>query len=166
MYQQEVKGKKMSPLAGIGVVILIVISILAAGFLEQLIAQLTGNSLASLVVWGLVVAEAVFVMRLNIRSYCYVLADGHLFIQSRYGESVRTMYDIPVESIVEIGPQDEVFGHFGNGQSYDKLVNREYPVPASAMAYRKDGNVKLLLFQPDEKLISLISGQEKDESDA
>lgn len=163
MYQQDIEGKKMSPLAGVGVVILIVISIMAAGFLEQIIAQLIGSGIGTVIVWGLVAVEAVFVLRLNIRRYRYMLADGRLFIQSRYGDSVRTMYDIPVSDIVEVGPQEKVFERFGNGQTFDKLIVKDYEVPVSAMAYRKDGAVKLLMFQPDEKMLTLLSGQEVDE---
>ena len=42
MQYREFKGKKISPLAGVGMILLIVISIMAAGLLEQVIAQLTG----------------------------------------------------------------------------------------------------------------------------
>lgn len=163
MYQQDIEGKKMSPLAGVGVIVLIVASIIAAGMLEQLISQLTGSSIGAVVVWGLVAVEAVFVLRLNIRRYRCLLADGRLFIQSRYGDSVRTMYDIPVSDIVEIGPQEKIFDRYGNGQAYDRLVIKDYNVPVSAMAYRKDGEVKLLVFQPDEKMLTLLSGQDIDE---
>lgn len=158
MYQQDVEGKKMSPLAGVGAVALIVVSIMLAGFLEQVVAQLTGSGVGSLVVWALVAVEAVLVMRTSIRKYRYVLADDRLFLQSRYGDSVRTLYDIPVSDVVEIGPQEKVFERFGNGQSFDKLIVRGYSVPVSAMAYRKDGAVRLLLFQPDEKLLAQIGG--------
>ena len=163
MYQQDIEGKSMSPLAGVGVIILIVLSIMAAGFLEQIVARLTGSGVGTIIIWGLVAVEAVFVLRLNIRRYRYMLADGRLFIQSRYGDSVRTMYDIPVSDIVEVGPQDKVFARFGNGQAFDKMVIKDYEVPVSAMAYRKDGAVKLLLFQPDEKMLTLLSGQGMDE---
>ena len=68
-----------------------------------------------------------------------------------------------MSDIVEVGPQEKVFERFGNGQTFDKLIVKDYEVPVSAMAYRKDGAVKLLMFQPDEKMLTLLSGQEVDE---
>ena len=47
MYQQDVKGKKISSLAGVGMIVLIVLSICAAGLVEQVIAQLTGSMVGS-----------------------------------------------------------------------------------------------------------------------
>lgn len=156
MYQQEVKGRHLSTLAGIGVILLIVLSIMAAGFLEQLIMLTTGFKYGSFFVWALVIAEAVFVMRLSVREYRYTLADGRLIIESRYGDHVRMLYDIPVADVAAIGPQDDVFRQYGNGQTYDRVFTRGCAVAPSGMAYRRNDEIRLLSFQPDEKLIALI----------
>lgn len=159
MYQQDVKGKKMSSLAGVGIILLIVFSIIAAGFLEQLIAQMTGKSFGAMLVWALVVAEVFFLLRLGVREYRYTLTEGRLFIESRYGNSTRIIHDIAVASIRAIGPEDEIFARYANGQTYDKVFTKGYEQPASVIAYVKDGETKLLLFQPDDKLTAMIREQ-------
>lgn len=159
MYQQQVHGKRMSNWVGVGLIILIVLSIMLAGFLEQVIALMTGFSQAGLLAWALVAVEVFLLLRLSVREYLYTLSDGRLIIQSKYGKSVRLLYDIPVQSIAAIGAEDEIFQKFGNGQFFDKVVTRGCEIPPRAMAYRKDGNIRLILFQPDEKMMRLLKEQ-------
>ena len=156
MYQQEVKGKKLSTLAGIGMIALIVLSITAAGTLEQILYSLTGNSLGAVVVWGLIGAEIFLLLRLSVREYRYTLTDGRLFIESRYGDSVRLLHEIPLSGVIAIGTQDEIFEKYGNAQAYDKVYTRGCEIPLSALVYVKNGENKLLSFQPDETVRKII----------
>jgi len=156
MYQQDVKGKKTSPLAGVGMILLIVVSIMAAGILEQAIAQMTGMTFGSMLVWALVVLEVFFLFRLSVREYRYTLADGRLFIEARYGNSTRIIHEIAVSAIQAIGPEEEIFGQYANGQTYDKVFTKGCAIEPRVIAYRKDEEIRLLLFQPDEKLLELI----------
>ncbi len=156
MYQQDVKGRKLSMLAGIGLIALIVLSIAAAGLLEQIISQLTDSGAGAIVVWLLVIAEVFFVLRLSVREYRYTVTDERLFIESRYGDSVRMLHDIPLSAVLAIGPQEEIFAKYGNAQAYDKVFTRGYDVPLSTIVYLKDGENKLLSFQPDEKMREII----------
>ncbi len=156
MYQQDVKGKKLSTLAGIGVIALIVLSVAAAGILDQLLSRFTGNGVGSAVVWLLVVAEIFFILRLSVREYRYTLTDERLFIETRYGDNVRIVHDIALVAMIDIGSQEEIFGKYGNAQAYDKVFTRGCDLPMSAVVYRKDGENKLLSFQPDEKMYALI----------
>lgn len=162
MYQQDVKGKKISSLAGLGMIALIVLSICAAGILERLIAQLTGLDYGAMLVWALVALEVFLLLRLSVREYRYTLTEGRLFIETRYGNSTRIIYDIPVEAIQAIGPEQEIFAAHGNGQTFDKVFTKGCGITPSVIAYQKDGSTKLLLFQPDEKLTALIKQQMPD----
>lgn len=159
MYQQEVKGKKLSSLAGAGIILLIVVSIVAAGFLEQLIAQLTGSSFGAMLVWVLLLAEVFFLLRLSVREYRYTLTEGRLFIESRYGNNVRIIHDVALSAMRAFGPEEEIFALYGNGQTYDKVFTKGCPHPNRVIAYVRDGETKLLLFQPDERLTQLIREQ-------
>ena len=159
MYQQDVKGKKISSLAGVGMIVLIVLSICAAGLVEQVIAQLTGSMVGSVIVWGLVIAEVFLLLRLGVKEYRYTLTEGRLFIETRYGNSTRIIHDIEVSDMLAIGSEEEIFGKYANGQTYDKVFTKGCGVPASVIAYQKKGETKLLLFQPDGKLKALIEEQ-------
>lgn len=149
----------MSDWVGIGLILLIVLSIMLAGFLEQVIALMTGFTQAGLIAWAVVAVEIFLLLRLSVREYLYTLADGRFIVQSKYGKSVRMMYDIPVSAIAAVGAEDEVFSHYGNAQAYDKVVCRSCPIRPSAMAYRRDGDIRLILFQPDEKMLSLLKDE-------
>ena len=156
MYQQEVKGKKLSPLAGIGMIALMVLSIIAAGMLERVLYEMTRNSFGAIVVWGLIGAEIFLLLRLSVREYRYTLTDGRLFIESRYGDSVRLLHEIPLSGVIAIGTQDEIFEKYGNAQAYDKVYTRGCEIPLSALVYVKNGENKLLSFQPDETVRKII----------
>ena len=159
MYQQDVKGKKMSPLAGIGMILLIVVSIMAAGILEKAIAQVTGLTFGSMLVWALVVMEVFMLFRMSVREYRYTLADGRLFIEARYGNSTRIIHDIALASVQAIGPEAEIFGKYANGQTFDRVFTKGCALESRVIAYRKDDETKLLLFQPDDKLVQLIQSE-------
>ncbi len=155
MYQQEVKGKRMSPLAGIGMIALMVLSITAAGMAEQIISQMVGRNFG-FIVWGVAAIEVFFLLRLSVREHRYTLTEDRLFIESRYGDSARIIHDIALGAICAIGTEQEIFEKYGNGQSYEKVYTRGCPEPLRAIAYRKEDEIRLLLFQPDEQLCTLI----------
>ena len=156
IYQQDIAGKRLTPLAGIGLILLIVLSIVAAGLLERFIAQRTGFQYGSMAVWLLVGLEAVLVARMSTQSQRYVLTGSNLIMMQLHGENPRILFDIPVSSVLAVGPEDEVFRRHGNGQAYDKAITRGCDIPRSALAYRKDDKVHLVVFQPDEKLLRLL----------
>ena len=156
MYQQDVQGKKISPLIGAGMILLIVVSIIAAGILEQIIAQLTGMAFGAMLVWALVVLEVFMLFRLSVREYRYTLADGRLFIEACYGSSTRIIHDIALSSMLAIGPEEEIFSQYANGQTFDKVFTKGCSISPSVIAYRKEEEIKLLLFQPDEQLAGMI----------
>ena len=85
MYQQDVKGKKMSPLAGIGMILLIVVSIMAAGILEKAIAQIARHDL--LAPHGIMVAECPVDKNLPALSEPY-----GIYREYRYGKIKLTVY--------------------------------------------------------------------------
>lgn len=156
MYQQEVKGKKTSPLAGIGMIALIVLSICLAGFLEQVLALIMPPAIASILVWALAGLEIFMLLRLNSREFLYTLNEERFIIYARYGGNVRPIHDIPLASLLAVGPEEEVFAVYGNGQAYDRVFSKSCPLPSAAMAYTRDGSTRLLTFQPDEELLSLL----------
>lgn len=159
MYQQEVKGKKVSSMVGIGMIVLIVFSIMAAGILEQALAQFTGMTFGSMLVWALVVLEVFMLFRLSVREYRYTLADGRLFIEARYGNSTRIIHDISLAAVQAIGSEEEIFKDYANGQTFDKVFTKGCDIQPSVIAYRKDEEIKLLLFQPDEKMVQMIQNE-------
>lgn len=159
MVQQRLKGRTVSPVKGILLVGGIVLSIVLVSWLERLIALTTNIQYAGMAVWLLIVLEAMAVMRLSVMEYRYTVDDGRFFIERVYGDHARIVHDIPLSDIVAVGDQKEIFRVYGNGQSYDKAVLRENTLSTKAIAYHKDGaeQMKLILIQPDEAIVSALS---------
>ena len=158
MVQQRLKGRSVSPLQGIAIVLGIVLSIMIVSWLERLISVAAGLQYAGMAVWLIVVAEAVAVMRLSVMEFRYTVDDGRFFIERVYGDHARIVHDIPLKDILAVGDQDEIFKKYGNGQSYDKATLRENKLPKKAIAYKKEGaeTVRLMLIQPEEPLLRAL----------
>lgn len=158
MIQQKLKGRTVSPVKGILIVLGIVLSIVVVSCLERLIALTTGLQYGSMVVWVLIIAEAAAVMRLGVMEYRYTVDDGRFFIERVYGDHARIVQDISLSDILAVGDQAEVFKAYGNGQSYDKAVLRENTLATKAVAYKKDGDerARLLLIQPEEPILKAL----------
>ena len=164
MIQQSVKGRQISPLAGILVVVGLAVSIVLVSWIERAIAMTTGFQYGSFAVWILIVIEAVFIMRLSVMACRYTVAEDRFFIERVYGDHARIVYDIPLSSILAVGEKDEVFKKYGNAQAYNSVVIKKYEYPEKALAYAaKDGEAaKLLLFQPNDEIFAALSAAASD----
>lgn len=153
MVRQRVKGRTVSPLVGILLILGIALSIVVIGWIEQAIQLVTGSQLGA-VMWLLVVAEAALAMRLSVMEYLYTVADDKFYIERVYGDHGRIVYDIPIKDIAAFGGKAEIFKEYGNGQSFDKAVMRHCTLKEMAIAYHKENSeqMKLLVIQPDEEL--------------
>ncbi len=154
MIQQTVKGRSVSPLAGALIVLGLAASIVLVSWVERAIALSTGFQYGSFAVWAVIVAEAVFIVRLSVMACRYTVAEGRFFIERVYGDHARIVYDIPLGSVLAVGERDDIFRRFGNAQAYDSVCIRKCGLPEKALAYAaKDGGAaKLLLFQPNDEI--------------
>lgn len=158
MVQQRLKGRSVSPIQGLLIIVGIIFSIIFVSWLERIINMTTGFQYGGMAVWLIIVAEAVAVMRLSVMEFRYTVDNGRFFVERVYGDHARIVHDIPMKDILAVGDQDEIFKKYGNGQSYDKATLRDNKLPQKAVAYRKDGaeTVRLIVIQPEEPLLNAL----------
>ena len=158
MVQQRLKGRSVSPIQGLLIIVGIIFSIIFVSWLERIINMTTGFQYGGMAVWLIIVAEAVAVMRLSVMEFRYTVDNGRFFVERVYGDHARIVHDIPMKDILAVGDQDEIFKKYGNGQSYDKATLRDNKLPKKAVAYQKAGadTVRLILIQPEEPLLNAL----------
>ena len=154
MIRQSLKGRPVSPVRGILLILGLAVSIVLVSWLERAIAMTTGFQYGSFAVWALIVAEVMAVMRLSVMEYRYSLGEGHFIVERVYGGLARVTHDIPLDSLLAVGPKEEIFKQFGSAQAYEKAVMKQSPLPEMALAYAKPGAAAagLLIIQPDEAM--------------
>lgn len=160
MTTQLLKGRSVSPVAGVLVIAGLVASIALAGWTERALAEIESLRYIRFAVWAVVVLEAALCMRLSARSYRYT-ADGDRFVvETVYRDHTRVTHEIPAGQIVAVGLKDEVFRTYGNAQAYDRAALRQSAYADRVVAYKKDRDdiVRLLLIQPDEDMLGAIEG--------
>ncbi len=159
MIQQRLKGRAVSGPAGALIVLGLAVSIVLVSWLERALELSLSNGFQyfSFVVWVLIAAEVVAMMRLSVMEYRYTVADGRFFVERVYGSHARIVQDIPLDGLLGVGARDEVFRRFGNAQVYEKAVLKSVALPEMALAYRKDGGAPgLLIIQPDEAVLGAL----------
>ena len=158
MIHQTLKGRSISPVKGIFLILGLAVSIVLVSWIERAIALSTGFQYGSFAVWLLVVAEVAAVLRLSVMEYRYSLGEGRFFVERVYGGSARITHDIPLDQVVAFGPKDEVFRRCGSAQTYEKAVVKQLDLPEAAIAYQKDKDSApaLLVIQPDEAMAAAL----------
>lgn len=156
MIHQSLKGRALSPVKGILLIVGLAVSIVLVSWVERAVAMTTGFQYGSFAVWALIVAEVMAVMRLSVMEYRYSLGEGHFFVERVYGGLARITHDIPLDSLLAVGPKDEIFKRFGSAQAYEKAVMKQSPLSETAIAYAKSGGgaAGLLVIQPDEAMLA------------
>ena len=156
---QRVKGRTVSPIAGVLIVLGLAVSIVLVSWIERAVAMTTGFQYGSFAVWAIVAAEALAVTRLSVMELQYALEDGHFVVRRVYGQNGRVVYDIPVNRIEALGGRDDIFRRYGNAQTYDSAVVRGAGIPEMALVYHRDGRdqASLLVIQPDEAMQAALN---------
>ena len=154
MTRQTLRGKSLTPLQGLLIILGFVVSIVLVSWLEQALDMATGLGNGRFIVWILIVVEAFFALRLTFKSYRYTLIEDRFVIEALYGDQARVVWDIPVNRVVALGPKDEIFKRYGNGQAYESATVKGTNLDIMALAWRRENGdaTALLLLQPDEAM--------------
>ena len=158
MIRQTLKGRSVSPLKGILTIAGLAVSIVLVSWIERAVAMSTGFQYGAFVVWILVALEAVAIVRMGVMEMAYSVRDGHFIVERVYGQNARPVQDIPLTDILDVGPKDDIFARYGNGQAFDKATMKAVTLPEMAIAYRKEwGNrPSLLVIQPNEEILEAL----------
>lgn len=150
MYRQLNRRPPIKGLRGV----LVVLAIVAAVWLDSLLAQLVAGvneQVAAILFWGLGVLAALYVLRRFVLGYSYAISSTLLRVSHSYGRYERPMEDIYLNNVVCAGEPEDVARRCPNAR-VRRAVLRHNPAPVFAVAYRDDGKIRILHLQPDERV--------------
>ena len=159
MTQQRLEGKRVSPVKGILTIAALAVSIILISWAEQALDRAAPIGAFRFAVWIVVAAECVAIFRMSYQCFRYTLDGGHFFVERIYGDQGRVVHDIDRAAVLAIGPKDDIFKRYGNGQAYESATIRGCALPQKAIAYRKGDHsdtVSLLLIQPDQAMAEAL----------
>lgn len=151
MYRQLNQNPPIKGMRGL----LIVVGIVAAVWLDSLLAQLltavVSELVASVFFWGLGVLIALFILRRYVMGYSYSLSSSLLRISHAYGRHERLIEDVYLNAIVSSGSPEAVAKRYPDAR-VRRAVLPGNPAAPFAVAYRDDGRIVIFHLQPDERI--------------
>lgn len=153
MIQQVVKPKPTTPLAGILLIAGLFVGLLAASFLGRVFDYMLRTNYCSIAVWLLAALTAVAVMRGRVMEYRYTVDSGRVYIERMFGKTYsKILLNIPVTDILAYGEEAQLKGKYPAAKFTRKAWLPGCTLPKIAYLYRKDGELEILLAQPDEAM--------------
>lgn len=159
MYRQLNRRPPIKGLRGV----LVVLAIVAAVWLDSLLAQLlagVNELVAAVLFWGLGALAALYVLRRFVLGYSYAISSTLLRVSHNYGRYERLMEDISLNSVVCAGEPEDVARRCPDAR-VRRAVLRSNPAPTFAVAYRDDGKIRILHLQPDERVRAALEAAGK-----
>ena len=119
------------------------------------------GALASTVsVWLLGIAVAAYVTRRYVTQFRYSADSRRFRIERLYGDRARFMLEFSLSNIIKTGTPDEIKTAYP-GAKRDNACIYDSSLTTFAVAYKYDGEIRILLAQPDERMRAKLGIREK-----
>lgn len=151
MYRQLNQNPPIKGVRGLLIVIGIVAAVWLDSLLAQLLTALVSELVASIFFWGIGVLIALFALRRYVMGYSYSLSSSLLRISHAYGRHERLIEDIYLSGVVLSGSPEVVAKRYPDARVRRAVLPRN-PAPPFAIAYRDDGRIAVFHLQPDARI--------------
>lgn len=160
MITQDVKNPRVNGIGGI-LLILGIVGVIFAGLIVSTILKPYIGALASTVsVWLLGIAVAAYVTRRYVTQFRYSADSRRFRIERLYGDRARFMLEFSLSNIIKTGTPDEIKTAYP-GAKRDNACIFDSSLTTFAVAYKYDGEIRILLAQPDERMRAKLGIREK-----
>lgn len=162
--RQRVSNPRLKWWQGILLIAGIVVILMAFQFLASVVSYMTGDmnnyGIASLAFWVFGGVIALYLVRTFIMEYEYSVEGVNFRISRIYsGLRPREAVTIIIRNIEAVGTPEEIQGKYP-GSHHSAFTRKKCDIPVVALAYRDDGRLRVIHFQPEaqlmEKLISCV----------
>lgn len=159
-YEQHVKNKNLSSLAGIGLIVGLLAFLYCLAIIMNALQHRFGLSYDTAVVTVWVVGAAIALLMMNDRvlSYRYTLSGTTLKLDRLYGRYMRHARDIMFRKIVETGDPEAMKAKYP-GSKIEKYVRRQCELPQVALVHIFDNRRYISIIQPDETIRAAIENR-------
>lgn len=160
MAKTQIIGKnKVSTLTGLAVVGASLAILLGASMLFNYLSSIGAPYLAtSIGFWLTGGALAAFVYHRYVLVYLYTLDSVKLVVERVFSKKPRFMLQILLREIVYFAPLADAESKYPK-LSKQRAVRRQESLPEYGIVYKRSGETRMLVFQPDEDMIALLKEQ-------
>lgn len=151
MITQDIKNPRVNGLGGVLLILGIVGVIFLALLLGAILKPWIGALAATILPWAVGILIAAYITRRYVTEFRYSADARRLRVERLYGDRARFMLEFALNSIVKTGTPEEMKAAYPDAR-HDNACLKDAPLPVAAVAYKFDGAIRILLFQPDERI--------------
>lgn len=159
-YEQHVKNKNLSSLAGIGVIVGLLAFLYCLVTILGALQRRFGLSYdaAVVTVWVAGAGIALAMMHDRVLFYRYTLSGSTLKLDRFYGRYMRHARDIMFRRIEDVGTPEEMKAKYPRAR-VEKYLRRQCDIAPVALVHVYDGRRYIAVIQPDETILSAIENR-------
>lgn len=156
MTEQRVKGKPISSAVGVLLVLAIALSMIIANALARLLAAYMPSYIPMIGVWLLAAMGVFLLMRGHIVEYNYTVSGGRFYIERIYGARGKLLLDVPLSDILALSDEAALRARWPKLGRALRATLKACDIQVRAIAYRRDGQRRIALIQPDARIRALL----------
>ncbi len=155
MIQETVKSERVSPLAGLFLVLGVIIGIYIIQFFVAWLRLAFGFEHGIWIVIGVAALVVAWILN-RTKGYRYTLHQGRLIMERLIGGHGKLAVNVLLTDVRAIGTEQEIKARYSAIKGIKRLVLSRESKPTWGLVYTDKGQENMVLFQPSEKLVQQI----------
>lgn len=154
--KQQIGKEGLSSVLGLAVIVVSLIILLAASFFFRYLSSLgVAPLITSTGFWLVGGIVAAYVFHRYVISYVYTLDGVKLIVERVFSRKPRFMQQILLREIVFIGPLETAKEKY-RIEAKQKAVRKQEKIEENAIVYKRDGEMRALIIQPNAELLEAL----------
>lgn len=149
--KQIVAHKKIHPVVGVLIIILLLGFLLVLNYLLGFLVPLVGRTAAEVFFWLVGAVIAWWFLRTYVVKYSYEMTEDVLRLSRMYGKRERFIADIYLNRLLYVGTLEEAKKRNPDAKTV-RALQATSKIPVTAVAYKTSSDTCIALIQADEEL--------------
>jgi len=153
--KQIVSHKKIHPVVGVLIIILLVGFLLVLNYLLGFLIPLVGRTVAEIFFWLVGALIAWWFLRTYVVKYSYEMTEDVLRLNRMYGKRERFIADIYLNRLLYVGSLEEAKKRNPNAKIV-RAMQSTCKIPPTAIAYKTASDITIALIQANDELVAKL----------
>ena len=153
--KQIVSHKKIHPVVGVLIILLLLGFLLVLNYLLGLLKPFVSQTILEIFFWLVGAAAAWWFLRTYVVKYSYEMTEDVLRLNRMYGKRERFIADIYLNRLLFVGSLEEAKKRNPNAKVV-RALQSTCKIPSTAIAYKTSSEVSIALIQANDELIAKL----------
>lgn len=153
--KQIVSHKKIHPIVGVLIIILLLGFLLGLNYVLGFLVPLVGQTISEIFFWLVGALIAWWFLRTYVVKYSYEMTEDVLRLNRMYGKRERFIADIYLNRLLFVGTLEEAKKRNPNAKIV-RALQATSKIPVTAVAYKTSSDTSIALIQAEEELINKL----------